>query len=259
MIDVLMSVRNNTKFVAAAIESIICQTIQEFTLYVVDDASTDDSAKIIKSFSDKRIVFFENKKPKGLTKNLNFLLSCGYGEFVARHDADDVSRFDRFSKQIDYLQKKSLDLVGSDANVIDAYGKICGTREYKGSDIKKDLIEFNMFPHSSWFGKRRVFEKLGGYDETYIYAQDYDFLFRAAQQFKLGIIKENLIDFRFTNDSISAKNLKKQQYYSLLARKEAIKRGDFSKLNYLYLVKPLISYLLPVAINKNIYKLIYGY
>ncbi len=248
MIDVLMSVYNAEKYLPAAIQSVLDQTVKDFTFYVVDDASTDHSAEIIKSFKDERIVFLQNRKNKGLTKNLNFLLRRGKGKYVARQDADDVSWPERFREQIDFLQQGHFDLVGcSEKN------------KYNNNNLKKDLIKFNMFIHSSWFGKRKIFEELNGYDENYPYSQDYDFLLRAVNKYKLGVISEKLVILKHDKNSVSLKNLKEQQYFALRARWSAIKRGDYSPFCGIYLLKPIISYLLPKQINEIIYQKFYGY
>lgn len=256
MIDVLLSVKNGESYIRESVMSILHQTHKNFTFYIIDDASTDDTLKILQSISDKRIKLKVFKKSQGLTKNLNSLLLEGRGEFVARLDADDVSSFDRFERELRFLEKTNSDLVGSYANLIDSAGKKIGERKYRGHDLKKDLIKFNMFPHSSWFGKREVFQELHGYNEKYKYAQDYDFLLRAVAKYKLNICPENLVNLRWDKNSLSLKNLKEQQKFALLARHEAIARGTYSKMNYIFLLKPLISYLIPSGVNKIIYKFI---
>lgn len=255
MIDVLLSARNGEKYLRKSVRSILSQTYKDFVFYIINDASVDNSAEIIKSFHDKRIVFFQNKKTQGLTKNLNFLLKQGKGEYIARQDADDISRPERFEKQLQFLEENKFDLVGSDARLIDEKGKIIGEKKYESKKIKSDLIKLNMFPHSSWFGKRKIFEELNAYNVKFTYSQDYDFLLRAAGKFKLGIIPEKLVDIRWDENSLSLFHLKEQQKYALYARIMAMKRGDYSAVNYFHLIRPLISYLLPSAVNKFIYKI----
>lgn len=254
MIDVLMSVRNGERFVDKSVRSILNQTTADFIFYIVDDASKDATWEILNSFKDARMKLFRNKQKKGLTENLNFLLKRGSNKYVARQDADDVSCKKRFERQRYFLQKNNLDLVGSYANLIDNDGNIVGGRKYAGKNLKNDLIKYNMFIHSSWFGRRRMFDELKGYDKNYIYAQDYDFLLRAASKFRLGICPEKLIDLRWDDDSISLKHLKEQQKFALRARTDAIARGDYARRSYITLLKPWLSYLLPARINKYLYR-----
>lgn len=256
MIDVLLSVKNGAEYIRESIISVLNQTNKDFILYIVDDASSDSTYKIIKNIKDKRIRLFQNKTAKGLTRNLNFLIKQSKNEFIARQDADDISHPDRFEKELGFLKKNKFDLVGSNANLIDDKGKKIRERTYEGKNIKPDLIKFNMFSHSSWFGKRKLFAELSGYDEKFKYAQDYDFLLRGVNKYRFGIHPDALIDLRWDNESLSLKHLKEQQKFALIARLNAISRGDYSRTNYVYLIKPLISYLIPSSANKYIYKFI---
>ena len=82
-ISVLMSVYNGEKFISQSINSILNQTYKNFEFLIVNDGSTDNSEKIIKSFSDSRIIYL-SKQNTGLTKSLNYGLKQAKGEYIAR-------------------------------------------------------------------------------------------------------------------------------------------------------------------------------
>ncbi len=251
MIDVLMSVRDAENYLAPSIESILNQTYKNFVFYIIDDASDDGSLKIIKSFHDKRIVLFQNKKPQGYTKNLNFLLKAGKNEFVARHDADDIARRTRFQKEIEFLTKNKLDIVGSNAVLIDEYGKKVGKHEYRGSDIDKDLFKKNIFIHSSILMRRSIFNKLKEYSLEHPFSEDYELWLRArAAGYKLGIIREPLLDYRVHPASVSMKYLKVQQIAGIKARVDNIRNRAYPWYYLLYLIPVCLSSILPENINK---------
>ena len=75
-ISVIMSVYNASKFLNEAIESILNQTYKNFEFIIIDDGSTDNSTQIIEKYKkiDERIVFIENEKNVGLTKNLSYVI-----------------------------------------------------------------------------------------------------------------------------------------------------------------------------------------
>jgi glycosyltransferase involved in cell wall biosynthesis len=75
------------------------QTYKNFEFLIVNDGSTDNSEKIIKSFSDSRIIYM-SKPNTGLTKSLNFGLMQAKGEYIARIDCDDYSMPNRLDLQI---------------------------------------------------------------------------------------------------------------------------------------------------------------
>ena len=58
---------------------------------------------------------FENRTNLGLTKSLNILLENSFGQFIARHDSDDLSLKNRFSTQIEFVEKKKFDICVSRA------------------------------------------------------------------------------------------------------------------------------------------------
>ena len=62
-ISVLTTVYNGRKYLAEAIESVLNQTWVNFEFIIIDDASTDNSVEIIKSYNDSRIRFFKNEIP----------------------------------------------------------------------------------------------------------------------------------------------------------------------------------------------------
>ena len=80
------------------IESIINQRYEDWEFIIVDDASTDKTVQIIKSYKDDRIKLIENEKNLGLTHNLNIALSVAKGKYIARIDGDDIAYSDRLEK-----------------------------------------------------------------------------------------------------------------------------------------------------------------
>ena len=109
LLTVLMPVYNADKFLDESINSILSQTYSEFELLILDDASTDNSLKIIKAYAkkDKRIKVLVNQKNRGEAKCRNRLLKNSKTEFIAWMDADDISLEDRLQTQIDFLKQNS--------------------------------------------------------------------------------------------------------------------------------------------------------
>ena len=98
------------------LNSILSQTYSEFELLILDDASTDNSLKIIKAYAkeDKRIKVLVNQKNRGEAKCRNILLKNSKTEFIAWMDADDISLPVRLQTQIDFLKKNpTIDIVGA--------------------------------------------------------------------------------------------------------------------------------------------------
>ena len=130
LISVIMSVYNDADNLDSSINSILNQDFQDFEFLIMNDCSTDESLNILNSYSqDNRIKVFQNERNLGLTKSLNVLLNESKGTFVARQDSDDLSLSSRFSKQLNYIKNKNLDVCGTRA-IIKGSTRITPNRSY---------------------------------------------------------------------------------------------------------------------------------
>src|SRR5437867_3595436 len=100
-----MAVRNGRPYVNEAIESVLAQSVGDFELLIVDDASTDDTLAVLREYErrDSRVRVIRNTKQQGPYPSANRALAEARGDVIARHDADDVSPPERFAIQLDAL------------------------------------------------------------------------------------------------------------------------------------------------------------
>ena len=122
-ITVLMPAYNAAEYIAEAIESVLLQTFSDFELLIINDGSTDDTANIIRSFSDKRIVLIQQEN-QGVAAALNNGLLHARAEYIARFDADDICFPERLQIQVQFLDD-NMDhvLTGCDAEYIAESGE----------------------------------------------------------------------------------------------------------------------------------------
>jgi len=123
-ISVVMPVYNSEKYLKESIGSILNQTFKDFEFIIINDASTDNSLNVIKSYKDKRIKLITNNKNLGVSKTRNIGLDLSSGKYIAVMDSDDISLLDRLRLQFDYLERqKHIFLLGGSAIFIDEDGK----------------------------------------------------------------------------------------------------------------------------------------
>ena len=251
-ISVIMSVYNGMPYLEQAVESIFRQTFEDFEFFIVDDASTDETWRYLKSLRDMRIKLIQNKKNLGLAASLNIALRQAQGDFVARMDADDISLSIRFEEQINFLQKHpTIDICGSFVNVIDETDKIIGQIKKPTSDkeIKKELFWLTPLLHPTWFAKKEVFRKLKGYDERWDYVEDFEFLIRATD-FKMANIPKYLLLFRSQKERRSQKTIEKIYRNSLKLRLKNYRERKLGIRYLLILARSYIStYLFPTRLK----------
>ena len=257
-VSVIMSVHNGMPFLKEAVESILRQNFKDLEFIIVDDASADNSWDYLKNIRDMRIKLIKNLKNLGLAASLNIALKKAQGEYVARMDADDISKSERFKTQLNFMeQNPQVDICGSFVSVIDENGKIIGKikKPITDSQIKKELYWLTPLLHPTWFAKKEVFTKLNGYHAKWDYVEDFDFLIR-AKNFKMANIPKSLLMFRSQAQRRSQRNIEKIYKKSLMLRKKYFVEHELG-LTYLpILIRSYIStYLFPTWLKIYLNKL----
>lgn len=261
-ISVICSVYGQAHYLNHAIRSILNQSFKDFEFIIVDDHSQDNSIDVINQFKDNRIILIKNNQRLGLTKNLNQALKIAKGKFIARIDADDIAYKNRLETQYIFLiNNPEIAGCGCWAIIINNENKKIGEKKMlcDYQDIKKNIIKFNPFIHSSLMIRKEIYHANDNYNNKFLLAQDYDLLLKIVKKNKIINIPKYLISYRQNPYGLSYKKMKKSLFYALKARYYAITKYHYPKWNILYLIKPLFSYLIPVnfkmAILKKRYKL----
>jgi GT2 family glycosyltransferase/radical SAM superfamily enzyme YgiQ (UPF0313 family)/Flp pilus assembly protein TadD/glycosyltransferase involved in cell wall biosynthesis len=227
LVSVIMSVHNGELHLKQAIKSIMEQGFLNYEFIIIDDASTDATLDILRSFRDPRIAIFRNNRNLGLTASLNIGLRSARGKYIARMDADDVSIPHRFAQQVDYLERNpSVAVVGSAYYIINEDGTVTGIVEVltDSGEIAKDLPRQNWFGHGSVMMRKSCIDEVGGYDEKFVYAQDYDLFLRLSERYDLANIASPLYNWRESGRGISVVKKAEQKSFAELARSTAADR-----------------------------------
>jgi glycosyltransferase involved in cell wall biosynthesis len=195
-----MAVHNGSPFLRTAIESILQQTYSNFLFLIIDDASTDDSVEIVRSYDDARIQSVCLEKNVGQTAALNIGLGHITTPWIARMDADDYSASTRFEKQMQALEAdSSLSCLGThiwifhdDPRVIE--GEFLTPLEH--TDIKRALLRGSPIVHGSMIVRRDAIVEVGGYDDRYREAADMELYDRLLAKHIASNIPEKLVGVR---------------------------------------------------------------
>ncbi len=259
-ISVIMSVYNGARHLREAVESILTQTFTDFEFLIVDDCSSDNSPQILKEYAlkDSRVRVITNEFNLGLTKNLNKLIRESKGEYLARFDCDDISLPKRFEEQVAFLDKnKNFGMCSVWAEIIDDKGGHLRELKYPttNKELKKALIRYNPFFHPGLMIRKSVFEDVGLYNEDWRFAQDYELYFRIAKKYEIANVPSVLLKYRQTTGSITSSKNRQQVELVLKAKIKALKDGQYSKLNYIHLLRSYISWALPMPIKKLLKKI----
>lgn len=107
LVSIILPVHNDGKYLAGCLKSLRASSYKNFEVIAIDDASTDESYKVLKSFKKnfKKLRVYKNVKRYGIVMTLNRLLKKTKGEYIAFMDTDDENHRSRIKKQIEFLLK----------------------------------------------------------------------------------------------------------------------------------------------------------
>lgn len=205
-----MACHNAAPYVEQAIASVSNQTFSDLELIIVDDASQDESLLLIRkaAFDDPRIKVLSLTNKVGAGAARNMAIEEARGEWLAILDADDVFFPNKLQLQFEIIKKSNLNmvLVGAGCLHIDAAGRIGEKYEYpaQSKGLKQNLLRGKKFPpHSSIIYRASVVNKIGGFNEKFLRAQDYELWLRLSEIGDFACCRLPLIKYRIHSRNIS--------------------------------------------------------
>ena len=198
-VTILMTVHNGLPYIQDAVESVLLQTLTDFSFLIVDDASTDGTAAYLSSLDDPRIRVEILPENAGQTKALNIGLELIDTPYVARLDADDVCMPGRLWRQMNFLDAHPLvALVGAAVEQIDEEGSHIGLTSFP--EEHQEIVSLfplgNQLAHSAVMFRLDAVKKVGGYPSDYAYVQDFALWIRLAREFQLANLPAVLVQLR---------------------------------------------------------------
>lgn len=249
-VSIIMGVYNCEATLQESIDSILRQTYKNWELIICDDCSQDKTYQLAETYEKKypsKIKLIKNEKNLSLGPTLNRCLKYASGEYIARHDGDDLYVKDKLEKQVNFMQQnKYIDLVGTGMKIFDENG-FYGERFSKQEPIGKDLMKGTTFCHATILTKESVYRELNGYSEKSDRrgVEDYDLWFRFFERgFKGYNLKEALYEVREDRSAYKRKNIKRRinEIKTMIYGRKLLRlsvKYDF------FIIKPIITMIIP--------------
>ncbi len=117
LISVITPAYNSESTISDTINSVLAQTHGDFEYLIVNDSSTDDTEKIIRSFKDERIILINNRKNMGPLLSRDCAQAKAKGEFIAFIDADDLWHPEKLKTQLSYMIEKGISFTYTNYNL----------------------------------------------------------------------------------------------------------------------------------------------
>ena len=201
-----MPLYNMEKYLSKSIESVLEQSFPNFELIIVDDGSTDNSAKIVGDFSDGRIKYFRQDN-SGVSAARNFGISKAQGVYCAFLDPDDIWLSNKLEIQIRLMEEEKVGCSGTLMFYLnhdsDSFG-ICGEDV---SSRQENIASGKLMPFalSSIIVRLDILNAVGLFNEEFSSAEDHELLSRIANKTEVRTILQKLGGYRIHNQSLSSK------------------------------------------------------
>ena len=217
-----MAVRNGAAHLHESLQSISAQTFREFELIAVDDGSVDATGAILDAAAahDSRLRVI-HQTHCGFTESISRAIAASEGEWIARHDSDDVSMPHRFECQLKFLRgHPQVAAVGAGAIALDDLGRKIGTlpNPLGPAAVRDGLRTLKATPvHGSVVMRRSALDAVGGYRAAFLAAQDFDLWLRLSARYDIDNVPEILYYWRVHAGGVYATKRGTQLMYSGIA------------------------------------------
>lgn len=245
MVSIITPTLNRARLIPDAVKSVLRQTLPSWEHIIVDDGSTDNTEDVVRRFPDHRIIYINRFKQRGISDARNLGLRLASGRYVTFLDSDDTFPEDSLAIRVRFLEKHpSIAMVCGygdierSAKYLRALGKIDPTKKQAhfshkaGDDIvalkkmknRKERFNFLMKDNFILTGtvmlRRKILEKIGGFDTKLLVAEDYDLWLRVARNYDYAALDRVLVNYRRFEDSIylSARKQQINEKFTRLAK-----------------------------------------
>jgi glycosyltransferase involved in cell wall biosynthesis len=199
LVSVVIPSYNRGYCVSACIDSVLAQTLGDFEIIVVDDASSDDTGERVAAIGDPRISYVALASNQGGAVARNTGIGRARGEFVAFLDSDDLWLPDKLAKQVDGLRRLGpecglsytwLACVDDDgAETLRIHPDI------DGDCFEQMLVSNFIGSFSNLVVRRELLVAAGGLDEAFRSCQDWDLFIRLCRHSAVHCQREYLVRY----------------------------------------------------------------
>lgn len=235
-ISIITVCKNSQQFLNETISSVVNQQYKNIEYIIIDGKSTDLTINIIKQYVT-HIAFWISEEDEGMYDAINKGLKLANGDYILILNSDDVlAHKNIIADVVKEIKKERLDYY---------YGNIIKLKKEKCKAVKLFNVNYQQLlfsthgtfaPHPCFFISKQLNIKLGGYDLTYKYASDYDYILRAlgTKDTKGKHLDLYITRFRIHNNSITASGKINGDRLNILLKNGYYKKACLKRIYYYY-------------------------
>jgi glycosyltransferase involved in cell wall biosynthesis len=205
-VSVIIPTYNRAKLISEAVESVLRQTYKPYEIIVVDDGSTDNTEEVLKKYEGK--ITYLRQRNSGPSRTRNNGIRAATGELIGFLDSDDIWLPQKLEAQVKFQAgKRDVGLVASAYYRHDIVLDTQTIERQKTSTLGEltfaDFLVKNRIATPTVLARKECFDRLGMFNERYIFAEDYDMWLRIARNYRVLYVTEPLCKVRILSESIT--------------------------------------------------------
>ena len=220
--SIIMNCYNGEAYLKESIESVLSQTFKNWELIFWDNQSKDKSAKIFKSYKDKRLKYYYASEHTILYKARNEAIKKSSGEFLAFLDTDDFWEKDKLELQLALFEDTEVGVVYGNCFIINQ--QLNTKKIYIDKKLPKGYILDNLLKNyctglvTLVIRKSFLENSQSPFDSSFHVMGDFDLMIRMSAKYKFNCVEKPVASWRvhgknvsLLNKSIQIKELKNWQ------------------------------------------------
>jgi glycosyltransferase involved in cell wall biosynthesis len=216
LVSVCIPTYNAEKTISRTVQSIINQTYSRLEIIICDNASVDNTLKIIREFKDKRISIYSNDANIGAENNWSRCIEIAQGNYIAIYHSDDLYTPEIVEEQVRTLEgNPQVGAVFTDANRVDEHGNVCGHgklplgspgnydhKNYFFGEIFSMILRYgNFLICPSAMVRADIYKKMAPFNyDMFGTSADLDMWLRISKYFAISIINKPLMSYRISKN-----------------------------------------------------------
>jgi len=223
LVSVVVPVFNGAKYLRESLDSLLRQTYSAFEILVMDDASTDDTPAIAKSYGEQ-VTYIRQGHNLGIYDNVNAGIARCRGELIAVYHADDVYEPTIIEREVAFLQAHAdagavfcmdtfVDADGRPYHRLQLVPELRGEHPLGYAQVLNALLTHKntFFICPSAMVRAEVYQQLGGYNQQRWHdSADLEMWLRIASTHPIGILEDQLMRYRHGHGNASARYQKRR-------------------------------------------------
>ncbi len=240
-VSIITVTYNSEKYIADCIASVRKQTYGNIEHIIVDGKSTDNTLKIIQKNSSS-IAHWISETDRGMYDAINKGIKMASGDIIGVLNSDDMlASADVIMDIVACFDEKKIDSVYGDLVYVDPANPQRVMRYWKGLPYKRSRFTYGWMPaHPTFYIRRELIDRFGGYENHYYTAADYEFMARYLYGHKISSCYLSKMIVKMRNGGVSNSSI----YRRLRANRRDYLAMKINKIPLAFLVsilKPLIK------------------